>query len=134
MPLLFLFFSGFFLLSSSACRRRDAAEPFLPNTGQIQVLNGCGKPGAAEAFRDYLTGLGFDVIEFGNARNWNYARTMVIARSESDGIAADLAKVLGAPRPLHLRHDASLVEATVIVGKDFEELKQAWPRRKSAKP
>ncbi len=121
-------------LSLGACRKPDAEASFVPNTGQIQVLNGCGKPGAAEGFRDYLTGLGFDVIEFGNAPSWNYERTLVLSRAETDRIAGDLAKVLGTPRLLHLRHDAALVEATVIVGKDYEELMRTWSRRKPTKP
>ena len=74
------------------------------------------------------------MIEFGNAQNWNYDHTLVISRAESDGIASDLAKVLGTPRLLHLRHDAALVEATVIVGKDYEELMRTWSRRKPPKP
>ena len=89
-----------------ACRKQDAQPPpsFVPNTGQIQILNGCGKSGVAEAFRDFLTGLGFDVIEFGNARNWNYEHTMVISRAPSDRIASDMARMLGTRRVLHLQH------------------------------
>jgi len=118
-----------------SCRKQDAqpAPSFVPNTGQIQILNGCGKSGVAEAFRDFLTGLGFDVIEFGNARNWNYEHTIVISRSASDRIASDMARMLGTPRVLHLQHPESLVEATVIIGKDYEELIRKWPKPK-AKP
>ncbi len=89
----------------------------------------------AESFRDFLTGLGFDVIEFGNARNWNYEHTLVIARAPSDCIARDMARVLGTPRVLHLQHPESLVEATVVIGKDYEELMRTWQQpKKSAKP
>ncbi len=90
----------------------------------------------AEAFRDFLTGFGFDVIEFGNARNWNYEHTLVISRTSSDRIARDMAQVLGTSRILHLQHPESLVEATVVIGKDYEELMRTWQqaKQKPAKP
>ncbi len=123
-------------LYANACHQpaTDQTQTFVPNTGQIQVLNGCGKSGAAETFRDYLTGFGFDVIEFGNASSWNYQHTLVIARSPSDRIAGDLAKVLGIDRPIHLQREAALVEATVIIGKDYEELMRKWPHPNLPKP
>ena len=122
-------------LTLLSCRKQEPqpAPAFVPNTGQIQILNGCGKSGVAEAFRDFLTGLGFDVIEFGNARNWNYQHTMVISRAATDRIAGDMARMLGTRRVLHLQHPESLVEATVIIGKDYEELIRTWPKPK-AKP
>jgi hypothetical protein len=112
----------------AGCVREDAEPPFVPNTGQIQVLNGCGKTGIAEVFREFLTRRGFDVIEFGNAGSWNYDRTLVISRAPSDRIALDLAKVLGTGRVLHLRQEPSLSEATVVIGKDYEELMRTWPQ------
>jgi len=104
-------------------------EAFKPNTGQIQILNGSGKSGMADVFRDFLGGFGFDIIEFGNARSWNYERTIVIARGPgSDRIARDLAKVLGTDRVIHLQEPSSLVEATVIIGRDYKELMRSWPQ------
>lgn len=114
------------LLSGCEKKRQEA---FKPNTGQIQVLNGSGKSGMADVFRDFLGGFGFDVIEFGNAREWNYEKTIVIARSAgSDRIARDLAKVLGTDRVIHLQEPSSLVEATVIIGRDYKELMRSWPQ------
>ena len=117
----------------SGCKEQAPETGFRPNTGQIQVLNGSGRPGQAEVFRTYLTEQGFDVIEFGNARSWNYEHTLVLARTESDTIARDLAKVLGTERVVHLQHPASLVEATVIVGKDYKELMRTWPQHQNAR-
>ena len=73
-PRTILIVSTLSLCVFTACRKQEkteAAPAFKPNTGQIQILNGSGKSGVAESFRDYLINLGFDVIEFGNARNWN---------------------------------------------------------------
>jgi hypothetical protein len=113
----------------TACRQ-EAVMPdvFVPNTGQIQVLNGCGTSGAAEVFRDYLIDKGFDIIEFGNAPGWNYPRTLVIARNKDDKVATSLARVLNTDRLLHLKDPDALVEATVIVGKDHEELVRQWQK------
>jgi hypothetical protein len=126
-----LLFTGIFVASAALLGGCDKAKPqaFKPNTGQIQVLNGSGKSGMADVFRDFLGGFGFDIIEFGNARHWNYERTIVIARSaSSDRIARDLAKVLGTDRVIHLQEPSSLVEATVIIGKDYKELMRSWPQ------
>jgi hypothetical protein len=113
-------------LTLAACKREAGPAAFKPNTGQIQVLNGSGRPGQADVFRAYLTEQGFDVIESGNARNWNYEHTLVLARTPSDTIARDLARVIGTDRVVHLQHPASLVEATVIIGKDYKELMRTW--------
>ena len=123
--------TGIFIASTVLLAGCDKAkqEAFKPNTGQIQVLNGSGKSGMADVFRDFLGTYGFDVIEFGNARNWNYEHTLVIARTPaSDRIARDLAKVLGTDRVIHLQEPSSLVEATVIIGKDYKELMRSWPQ------
>jgi len=103
---------------------------FKPNTGQIQILNGTGKSGIADAFRDYLISMGFDVIEFGNAREWNYEHTLVISRATSDSVAREMATALGTTRLLHLQRTTSLMEATVIIGKDYEELMRTWQQPK----
>jgi hypothetical protein len=124
-------FTGILIAASALLAGCDKTgqEAFKPNTGQIQVLNGSGKSGMADVFRDFLGGYGFDIIEFGNARHWNYEHTLVIARSAaSDRIARDLAKVIGTDRVIHLQEPASLVEATVIIGKDYKELMRSWPQ------
>jgi hypothetical protein len=123
--------AAFFLLGLASCSREEAAnETFVPNTGQIQVLNGCGKSGAAELFRNFLTDQGFDIIEFGNAASWNYTHTLVVARTENLPVARDLAKVMGTDKLVHLFDPLAMVDATVFVGKDYEELIKRWQKRK----
>lgn len=120
-------------LALSACDRAESpheSEAFVPNTGQIQILNGCGKPGAAELFRNFLTDQGFDIIEFGNAATWNYSHTLVVARTENLPVARDLARVMGTDNLIHLFDPMAMVDATVFVGKDYEELIKRWQRRK----
>ena len=112
------------------CEKEAKTEAFVPNTGQIQILNGCGKPGAAESFRNYLTDQGFDIIEFGNAASWNYAHTIVVARTANEPVARDLAKVLNTENLIHLFDPLAMVDATVFIGKDYEELIKRWQRPK----
>jgi hypothetical protein len=116
-------------LLAAGCREKAVKPPaFKPNWGQIQVLNGSGRAGQVEVFRDYLVSRGFDVIETGNARDWNHEHTLVLARTASDTIARAVAEVLGTDRVVHLQNSASLVEATVIIGKDYKELIRKWPQ------
>lgn len=111
--------------------KEEEPETFIPNTGQIQILNGCGKTGAAELFRNYLTDQGFDIIEFGNAASWNYAQTMVVARTANEPVARDLAKVLTTENLIHLFDPMAMVDATVFIGKDYEELIKRWQKPKT---
>ena len=119
------------LILLAGCKEKEEEAPaFVPNTGQIQILNGCGKPGAAEQFRNYLTDQGFDIIEFGNAGSWNYAHTIVVARTANEPVARDLAKVLNTDNLIHLFDPLAMVDATVFIGKDYEELIKRWQRPK----
>ncbi len=114
------------LLFGFSCEKKETADQFVPNTGQIQVLNGSGEPGVAEKFRNHLAQKGFDIVEFGNANSWNYRETMVIGRGRDTLMARDLVRVIGTKHLLHLKDPAVLVEATVIIGKDHEELMRQW--------
>ena len=104
---------------AAGCRQREKAEEFKPNTGQIQVLNACGLPGAAEATRNFLTDKGFDVVEFGNADYWNFSETIVVARTEKMEVARDLARVLKTDNLIQLIDSSQMVDATVFIGRDY---------------
>ena len=125
-----LLLSASFALLLGACKPNEEAATFVPNTGQIQVLNGCGKGGAAEQFRSYLTDEGFDIIEFGNAPSWNYSRTIVVARTANEPVARDLARVLHTDNLIHLFDPMAMVDATVFIGRDYEEIIKRWQKPK----
>jgi len=103
----------------TGCKKAAEKQVFIPNTGQIQVLNGCGYSGAAEAVRNFLTQQGFDIIEFGNASHWNYKETIVVARTENIIVAYDLGKILNTENVIQILDSTQMVEATVYVGKDY---------------
>jgi hypothetical protein len=77
-----------------------------------------------------LADQGFDIIEFGNAPSWNYARTIVVARTANKNIAGDLAKILHTDNLIHLFDPTALVDATVFIGRDYEEVIKRWQKQK----
>jgi len=101
------------------CKKEVKEKVFIPNTGQIQVLNGCGYSGAAEAVRNFLTQKGFDIIEFGNAQHWNFHETIVVSRTKNFVVAKDLGKILNTNNVIQILDSSRMVEATVYVGKDY---------------
>jgi hypothetical protein len=97
-------------------RRED-----VPHIGRIQVLNGCGITGAANAVADFLRRRSFDVKNIGNADMWNYPFTMVVSRSLDMSIARQVSEALGTDKLILMRTDEDLYNVTVILGPDFGE-------------
>ena len=112
------------LLFLASCREAPKEDPALqgPFPGEIQILNGCGIPKASEKIRNLLMEKGFDVIETGNADSWKYDKTLIVLRKpEWEGTKA-LQKVLGSDRVLLLRNPKALVDVSIYLGKDIEEI------------
>ena len=47
---------------------------------RVEVLNGCGTPGLAKKVTDFLRIKGFDVVNVGNAENFEFPETIVVDR------------------------------------------------------
>lgn len=106
--------------------RPSASEPVtVPFIGAVQILNGCGTPGAAQVIADILRRNGFDVKEIGNAPDWNYRHTLVAARTRNLQTAALVAKTLKTDNLIPLRNDDGLFDVTLFVGDDFEAVAEA---------
>lgn len=94
---------------------------------KVQVLNGCGKPGVALKFTDFLRKEGFDVINGNgeNAENYGFAETIVVDRSGILRKAEMVAKVLDTENCIRqVKLDKYRIEhVTVIIGRDFKRLK-----------
>ncbi len=109
-----------------------APEPARPL--QIEVLNGCGVDGVANRFTDFLRKKGFDVVKTGNYEeqpgrpNFNVLQTTLIERREGGNTGIRVAQMLGLDRTRVLQEasEAYLIDASVIVGKDFRSV-PAWP-------
>jgi len=91
---------------------------------QIEVLNGCGAPGVADKFTTFLRQKGFDVVKTGNYESFNVPRTLVIDRKGNVRLAVRIGSALGL-KPSEVIseiHDLYMVDATVVLGKDFRLL------------
>jgi hypothetical protein len=87
-------------------------------------LNGCGVSGVANKFTDHLRANGFDVVKTDNYESFNVLRTVVIDRRGNMENATRVAESMGLSeeRVLQEVHEAYLIDATVILGKDFRQL------------
>ena len=89
---------------------------------RVQVRNGSGIPGAAGEVTEYLRDAGFDVVDFGNAEEFDEPRTVVIDRVGARDRALEVAAAL---RGVPVRSDVDTtlyLDVTVLVGRDAEEL------------
>jgi hypothetical protein len=113
----------------------EPAEPEPPvyRQLQIEVLNGCGVSGVANRFTDFLRSKTFDVVKTDNYEeepgraNFNVIETVVIDRRGKKNNAMRVIKALGIgeSRLLEEVNEAYLIDATVIIGKDYRTV-PAW--------
>lgn len=97
-----------------------------PNlTIQLEILNGTSQSGVASIFTDFLRKQGFDVVDYGNYQSTDEPKTLIIDRSGSSNKCKKIANILGiSEKQIIQQLNSSLyVDATVVIGKDFKELK-----------
>ncbi len=92
---------------------------------QCEVLNGCGVPGVADRFTDYLRSRNFDVVEIGNYMNFDVEETMVIDRIGNLANAKKVADFLGVKhqKVFQQLNDDYFLDVSIIIGKDYFQLK-----------
>ncbi|QQS37058.1 MAG: LytR C-terminal domain-containing protein [Ignavibacteriales bacterium] len=91
---------------------------------QLEVLNGCGMPGAAEKFTDYLRSKNFDVVHTGNYRSFDIDNTMVIDRAGNKANAEKVADALGIEKKFIIQqiNNDYFLDVSLVIGKDFNQL------------
>ncbi len=91
---------------------------------KVEILNGCGVSGLAAEFKSLLRAQSFDVQQTGNAPNFNYDTSQIIARSDNIAAAYTLAEELGLDRKVvRIEKDPTLrVDVTLILGKDYRKI------------
>ena len=91
---------------------------------QLEVLNGCGVPGIANAYTSVLRKNGFDVVETGNFDHFDVPNTMVISRSGVMTNARRVADALGIDQVHVIREESPdfFLDVTVVIGQDYETL------------
>ena len=109
-------------VSRQPTRAEKTLGSAIPSIGSVEVLNGCGMPGAATAMTDFLRNKGFDVKSSGNAESWNYPRTLVVARTLDQSTAKKLCAALKIDRLVLIRTNTDIYDASVIIGKDYGDL------------
>lgn len=105
--------------------RTNKNNQLISKVIQVEVLNGCGVSGVANKFTSVLRKDGFDVVQIGNFNTFNVEHTMVIDRSGNIENAKRVAKALGI-NPNHVIQEVSpnyYLDATVVIGSDYENLK-----------
>lgn len=94
---------------------------------QIEVLNGCGVTGVAAEFTEYLRLEGFDVVKTDNYESFNVLETVIIDRRGRTDRIKKIAKSLGLDNSRILKevNEAYLIDATVVLGKDYKRI-SSW--------
>ncbi len=92
---------------------------------QMEVLNGCGAPGAAEKFTDFLRSSNFDVVQMGNYRSFDIDQTLVIDRTGNKANAIKVAEALGIDKSNIIQqiNDEYFLDVSLVIGKDYYQLK-----------
>lgn len=102
------------------------APPLVRERVQVEVLNGCGETGISQQVRKYLRTRGFDVVHIDNAENFEFPETVVLDRRGQNAVsdaARAVAQALGATHVILQRNDDRMVEITVIIGHDYNQLR-----------
>lgn len=99
--------------------RADTASADEPL--RVEVLNGAGEPGIAERAAQRLRSRGFDVVFYGNAENFDFESTRVLARSDRMQEVRRLAGVLSVDSVRREPRPELYLDATVILGGDWRQ-------------
>ncbi|MBW3551894.1 MAG: LytR C-terminal domain-containing protein [Gemmatimonadetes bacterium] len=105
----------------------DGAEPVTPSARaigdpaeiRVEVLNGAGTSGLARDATHRLRGLGFDVVYFGNATNFDRGRSVVLDRTGSPERAWAVATSLEIDSVATVPDSTLLLDVTVVLGEDW---------------
>ncbi len=95
--------------------------PAATDIYQVEIRNGAGAKGAAQALRSYLIAKGYDVVEVGNHPSFDVEKTEVVDRVGNLNIAHEVAASLGLAKD-HVRQEQRrefYLDASVIIGKDY---------------
>lgn len=107
---------------------RPAPQPRIaspiPDGPRVEVLNAAGISGMAQAATDQLREARFDVVYFGNADEFGRDSSVVIDRVGRPEIAQEVARELGISQVRSEPDSTLYLEATVLLGLDWEGLAQ----------
>lgn len=90
------------------------------STITVEILNGSGAPGAANKAKTILTGLGYKVVNTGNADSFNYEKTVIQVKSTKSNLLPLLKKDLSSTYTIGDASSSlanSTAGARIIIGK-----------------
>jgi len=92
---------------------------------QLEVRNGTQVNHLAAEMKEYLTGLGFDVVDDGNYTRNDVERTIIIDQVGNPDAAEQVAMALGADldRIEDMTERTWIVDATIVIGADYAQFK-----------
>lgn len=108
--------------STFAGTPRGVGEDSLPQRIRVEVLNGAGVPGAARKVAERLRSMGFDVVYAGNASSFDVEVSHMLDRSGRPGAAHAVADSAGIDSLVSRLSPELHLDATVIIGADWEAL------------
>lgn len=95
---------------------------------RVQVLNGTKRTGLAGELRNWLSGLGYDVVHIGNASESTVRETRILVHTAGkpglDKLAVNIGRIAAKATIDDEQDDTGLFDATIIIGEDL-----AMPRR-----
>lgn len=99
---------------------------------QLDVQNGTMENGVASEFTEYLRKNNIDVVEMGNYKTQDIEKTIIIDRSGDINKAKKVAFTLGVSERNIIQqiNNSLFLDITVVIGKDFNELKPYQNKRK----
>lgn len=106
-------------VSASLALRTARHASSIPETAQIQVLNGTAMPELARSVATRLRNRGLDVVSVGNADSGQYPETIVLLRRGERTVADMVSRRLGIGVVLQQLDATLLVDVTVILGHDL---------------
>jgi anionic cell wall polymer biosynthesis LytR-Cps2A-Psr (LCP) family protein len=89
---------------------------------RMQILNGNGTPGIGEEVAGKLLPKGFQLVLDANAIRFDYEKTQIVIYSDSkkaQAMADEIRQALGVGEILISRQKQSIVDVTIVVGKDY---------------
>jgi hypothetical protein len=101
--------------------RHSGGSPGEESMFMIKILNGTGEKGLANKASDRLRDMGIDVVEVGNANDFSYDASVLIARNKNPQIET-LGKLLNCSNIIEQLKDDELVDAVLILGADYKKL------------
>jgi hypothetical protein len=94
---------------------------------RVEVRNAGGRSGMARRATDYLRDLGFDVVYFGNADQFDQQETVVLDRMGRMDKARAVAEVMGAATVLSEADSTLYLDVTVLLGAEWDVIEEEAP-------